>query len=264
MANGANFSILADVELNLQSIQQQLKKHKITFDIDGKSIKVAGTDLDDLTKKVKNADDGSKQLSKTNDELAESITNAALSYQAANAILQKSLEIIGAMVDQVYELDGAMTDFKKVSDLSGASLDNYVSKLAEMGGQVARTGSEMVEAATEFRKSGFNDEDAANLAMVASQLQNVADDALSAGEASNFIIAQMKAFGIEADNSQHIIDALNEVSNRFAVSSSDLSNNIGKASAAMATGNTTYEETLGLFTSITEITRNASRAARGD
>ena len=121
----------------------------------------------------------------------------------------------------------------------------------------------MVEAATEFRKSGFNDEDAANLALVATTYQNVADDAISAGEASNFIIAQMKAFGIEAENASHIIDALNEVSNRFAVSSSDLSNNIGKASAALATGNTTYEETLGLFTSITEITRNASRAARG-
>lgn len=121
----------------------------------------------------------------------------------------------------------------------------------------------MVEAATEFRKSGFNDEDAANLALVATTYQNVADDAISAGEASNFIIAQMKAFGIEAENASHIIDALNEVSNRFAVSSSDLSNNIGKASAALATGNTTYEETLGLFTGITEITRNASRAARG-
>lgn len=63
----------------------------------------------------------------------------------------------------------------------------------------------------EFKKSGFNDEDSANLALVATTYQNVADDAISAGEASNFIIAQMKAFGIEAENATHIIDALNEV-----------------------------------------------------
>lgn len=80
----------------------------------------------------------------------------------------------------------------------------------------------MVEAATEFRKSGFSEDDAANLALVATQLQNVADDALSAGTASNFIISQLKAFNLEASESQHVIDALNEVSNRFAVSSSDL------------------------------------------
>lgn len=38
--------------------------------------------------------------------------------------------------------------------------------------------------------------------------QNVADESLSAGESASFIIAQMKAFGIEADNAEHIIDAV--------------------------------------------------------
>ena len=72
----------------------------------------------------------------------------------------------------------------------------------------------------------------------------------------------MKAFNIEAKDSEHIIDALNEVANRFAVSSSDISNNIGKASAALATGNTTYEQSIGLMTAGTEVVRNASRVAR--
>lgn len=71
--------------------------------------------------------------------------------------------------------------------------------------------SELVGAATEFRKSGFNDEDAANLAVVASMLQNVADSELTAGEASNFIVSQLKAFNLEASDAQHIVDALNEV-----------------------------------------------------
>ena len=121
----------------------------------------------------------------------------------------------------------------------------------------------MVEAATEFRKSGFGDEDAANLAVVTSELQNIADDAISAGDASNYIVSQMKAFGLEVSDATHIIDALNEVSNNFAVSSADLTTNIPKASAALAVGNNTYEETIGLMTAATEITRNASRAARG-
>ena len=52
--------------------------------------------------------------------------------------------------------------------------------------------------------------------------QNVADESLSAGDSASFIIAQMKAFGIEADNAIHIVDAVNAVSNNFAVSSGDL------------------------------------------
>lgn len=121
----------------------------------------------------------------------------------------------------------------------------------------------MVEAATEFRKSGFGDEDAANLALVATMYQNVADESISAADSAGFIIAQMKAFNIEAENATHIIDAVNEISNNYAVSSSDLANNLGKVSSALAVGGNSFEETLGMMTAITEITRNSSTAARG-
>ena len=102
----------------------------------------------------------------------------------------------------------------------------------------------MVEAATEFVKSGYSEADSAQLAYVASLYQNVADETLSAGSAANFIISQLKAFNLEAANSEHIVDALNEVSNNFAVSSADLGQNLGKVSAALAVGGNTYEETL--------------------
>ena len=121
----------------------------------------------------------------------------------------------------------------------------------------------MVEAATGFRKSGFSDEDAANLALVATMYQNVADESISAADSAGFIIAQMKAFNIEAEDATHIIDAVNEVSNNYAVSSSDLANNLGKVSSALAVGGNSFEEVLGMMTAITEITRNSSTAARG-
>ena len=69
----------------------------------------------------------------------------------------------------------------------------------------------MVESATQFAKSGFNEADAAQLAKVSSMYQNIADEQLSAGEASEFIISQMKAFNITAEDSIHIVDAVNEV-----------------------------------------------------
>ena len=115
----------------------------------------------------------------------------------------------------------------------------------------------------EFRKSGFSDEDAADLALVATMYQNVADESISAADSAGFIIAQMKAFNIEAEDATHIIDAVNEVSNNYAVSSADLANNLGKVSSALAVGGNSFEEVLGMMTAITEITRNASTAARG-
>lgn len=105
----------------------------------------------------------------------------------------------------------------------------------------------MLESATQFRKNGFNDEDAAQLGQVASMYQNVADEAISASESANFIIAQMVAFGIEAENAEHIIDAVNETANNFAVSSGQLANSLGIVSSTASAMGNSMEETLGII-----------------
>lgn len=69
----------------------------------------------------------------------------------------------------------------------------------------------MIEASTEFVKSGYSEADSAELARAASLYQNIADEELDAGEAANFIISQMKAFNLTAQDSEHIINAVNEV-----------------------------------------------------
>lgn len=73
----------------------------------------------------------------------------------------------------------------------------------------------MVESATQFRKNGFNDQDAAQLAQVSTMFQNVADETISAGDSAQFLISQLIAFnqttGDVAGNATHIADALNEV-----------------------------------------------------
>lgn len=122
----------------------------------------------------------------------------------------------------------------------------------------------MVEAATTFRKSGFNDEDAATLAKVAAQYQNVADTAVSAEDAASSIVSQIRAFGEDADFATHVIDAYNEVANNFSVGTNDLSQAMEIASAGMATYGNEFEEIIGLVTAGTEImTGRSSQVARG-
>lgn len=122
----------------------------------------------------------------------------------------------------------------------------------------------------EFRKNGFNDEDAAQLGQIASMYQNISDEAISAGDSASFIIAQLIAFGdtmegftSEAEKAQHVIDAVNEVSNSFAVSSGQLANSLGIVSSTASAMGNSMEETIGMMTAITEQTRNSSKAARG-
>ena len=112
----SQYSILVDVDFSTSQIQQKLRQAaqnaKINFDVDSGSI----------------------------DQAAKAAENLGLTFQEANLIMSKSLDIITSMVDEVYALDDSLTQFKRVSNLSGEALENYKEKLSEIGKTVARTG----------------------------------------------------------------------------------------------------------------------------
>ena len=71
--------------------------------------------------------------------------------------------------------------------------------------------TEMVQNATIFAQGGYNDEDSATLARVAALYENVADSEVSASDAGAFVVSQMKAWKLNANNAESAIDQLNEV-----------------------------------------------------
>ena len=130
----SNYSILVDVDLNTKGVQAKLDK--VFKDLKPPKIKVDVDKDNSVSKIAKEADDASKGLGNL-DRAAE---DTSLTFQAANEIFSKTIDVISSMVEQVYALDAAEIEFSKVSDLSGDALDEYVAKLADMGGEVARTG----------------------------------------------------------------------------------------------------------------------------
>lgn len=186
-----------------------------------------------------------------------------LTYMSVTDIFFRVKNAIIDMIHEVEELDSALVELKKVTDLEGESLNKFIDEAYKAGATVAKTGTEMVEAATQFAKAGYDESQILKLGTIASMYTNIADEEVSAGQAAEFLIAQMKAFNIEADNAEHIIDAVNEVSNNFAVSSADIANNLGKSSAVMANAGNSMEQMIGLMTAGTEVTRNASKVANG-
>lgn len=109
------------------------------------------------------------------------------------------------------DFNAAMTEFKKVTDTSAISLSEYTEELGKLGEETARSATQMLEASTEFSKSGYDANTSAQLAQVATLFQNIADSEVSAGDSASFIISQMKAFNIEANQATSILDKVNEV-----------------------------------------------------
>lgn len=89
-----------------------------------------------LLQLTQGAQDASEQIRGT----ATAVEESTLSYQEWNVVLNACIDTIKSFAEQTFEMDSALTDFKKVSDLSGDSLDQYVNKLQDLGSTVARTG----------------------------------------------------------------------------------------------------------------------------
>lgn len=236
-----NYKILVDAQLSTSTINKQL------------------SELGRKTKSLKIGTTATEAKS-----ITDNIYSGLRNFNNIVNVVQTTVQLVQSLTEAVFELNDATTEFRKVSDLNGKALDAYIDKASKLGDTVARTTSELISGATEFRKSGFNDEDSLILAQVAAQFQNVADSELSAGDASAFIISQMKAFNIEASDAVSIIDKTNEVSNKFAVSSTDISSALSKTSSSLATYGNTIDQTIGLVTAGTEIlTGQAGKVGRG-
>lgn len=242
---------------------------KLMSDQSGKIVTLTGKMVDGQEKyigKLKEVNQAVDVNAKQADKWQYSWSKAFQSfttYMSVSTVFYQAVYSIKSMITEVTDLDSSLLELRKVTDLEGESLERFTKRAYAVGAEVAKTGTEMIDAATQFAKAGYAEDQILSLGRVASMYTNIADEELSAGDAAEFIIAQLKAFNIEASNSEHIIDAVNEVSNNFAVSSADIANNLGKSSAVMANAGNTFEQMIGLMTAGTEVTRNASKVANG-
>lgn len=123
-----NIGVGIEIKTSTSEIQKKLNDAAKNVNI---NIKAKG---------AKEASDGTSNLSKNMNEASSSAKNFELTYQAANMIMEKSIDIIKSMVSEVYTMNAAQVELAKVTDLSGESMDEYVSKLTDMGAEVAKTG----------------------------------------------------------------------------------------------------------------------------
>lgn len=132
-------------------------------------------------------------------------------FQVITRILGTFTQGLETAIEVVKEFDDAELELNKVTNMSATQLDNYTKKLGELGQTVGRTRTEMTSMAAEFAKSGFSEDEAAQLAVLSSQYQNIADSEVEAGDAAAYITSQIKAFNISTSDASQIIDQLNEV-----------------------------------------------------
>jgi division protein CdvB (Snf7/Vps24/ESCRT-III family) len=255
-------------------------------------IKTLGIRLDGLTdsqKQLTNAEERYAQIQATSDpaeksRLIRSLTadiNAAsrgtntfaasIEYMTERFLqitiiieaFRKIISTITDMIDTVSSLDASIVELKKVTDLTGDSLEGFVSRAYDVGSQLARTGQEVVDAAAIFSRSGYEIEDALDLSKTALMLMNVGDNINSVELAATSLISILKGYNFEADKAAYVTDLLNEISNNAAINFEDLTDGLTRTAAVFNQAGVSIEKTSALLTGANEILQNVEKSSTG-
>lgn len=186
-----------------------------------------------------------------------------LRYQLAYKVIDQVISGFKSMVNAVADLDKKLTEFNKVADLTSDKLLEFSDRAFDAADEVGRTGSDMIEAATEFKRAGYSLEDSLDMGKSALLMTNVADGITQTSDAASTLIAVLKGFNINESDIMTIIDKMNSVSNQSPVGFDNLADGLERVSGTMNQAGNSIDETIGLLTGGYAQLRNMEKVSTG-
>ena len=178
-------------------------------------------------------------------------------WALATTMIMGAVRAVKDMAENVKRLDMELIEMKKVTDLTRAGYKALIDDAAVSSRVIGATLSDTIRAQADFAKLNYDVQgEGKNLAQAALVYKHVGDGIENISEASESIISTMKAFGIEAKDAMGIVDAFNEVGNKFAISSSGIGEAMQRSSASLASANNTLEESIGLTVAMNNVIQN--------
>ena len=155
--------------------------------------------------------------------------------------------------NEIMEINSQMIEIQRVAG-AGINVDSLFQSATVQAKELGVNIHDVLDALSEFTRSygDFTESQLLAVNNTAVMMSNVSD--LSLNESVENLVGTMNAFNISAEESVHIVDALNEVDNNYSISTKQLADSISKAGATAKTFGLTMEEVAGHTTAIGAVT----------
>lgn len=190
-------------------------------------------------------------------DMFEKLFGQHLSTMITMAALHQIQNGLRVVYQNVVEIDTAITELRKVSEYTGKSLEEYMGRAAEQAQKLGVSISDYVNSTADWKRLGYSDEDAENLATYSTLLRNVGDGIDDVNTSSSYLISTLQGFGLLADQAEDVVNKIDAVANTQPVTANDLGEILTRSSAAMSAANNTLEETIALGTAANAVIQDA-------
>lgn len=160
--------------------------------------------------------------------------------------------------NNVVDIDTAMTELRKVTDNTNQQYDEFFDNIGQKAKDLKIDLSDLISQTAEWGKRGYSLDEAETLA-TNSGIYSVV------GEVDNATAVQdlttvMKSYNMTVDESINIVDKFNAISNKYAVSASDIGDMLSRSVSSLSVAGNTLDQAIAMGTAITEITGDAAEA----
>ena len=258
-----NSRAMATYGASLSNIRTKLESLKAAGNVPMSSLKALEQEFKNITLAATKAGVTGRTLGDQLKGAFSSITK----YVSATTIIYRSVAMLKDMAQNVHEVDTAMTELYRVTDLTAGQYEKLYQSMSKSAKEYGATLSTIIDSTASWVRLGFDAETSNKLAEITSMYQHVTD--LEEGEAVKNLVTAYKGFqdqlleltnGDQAAAAEYIADIFDKLGNEFAVSAADVGNSLTKCASTLEMAGNSIQEAAAMATGITEVTQDPEKA----
>lgn len=184
--------------------------------------------------------------------------NSGLVQNFANILISYVVAALKEVVQNVVELDKAVTDLQIATGKTRAETVELVRSYADLGKQLGATISEVSSAADTWLRQGYSIAETNEL--IANTLMLAKLGQLESAEAAKALTSAMKGYKIAAEDSLSIVDKLTAVDMEAAVSSGDIATAMAETAAGAEIAGLSMDKLIGYISVVSEVTQDGAES----
>lgn len=188
-------------------------------------------------------------------------------YMVASMGIMEAVMLMRSMVDAVLQVDTAMTELYRVTDLTNSGYEELYQNMTASAKEYGVVLSDLVASTAAWARLGFDTDTANRMAEISAMYQHIGD--VDYETAVENLVTGFKGFegqlgtmfgDDDAAAMQYIADIYNELGNNFAIGSDQVGDSLTRAASALSMAGNSIEESAGMVTAVTEVTQDPEKA----
>lgn len=177
-------------------------------------------------------------------------------FVSTYGLYQKMFDVGKQMIQNVVNIDTAMTNLKKVSDASSTDIANYFDSATVSAKKYGAEISDVINSTADWSRLGYNLKDSAVLSDATTLLQRVGDN-MTQESASQGLISILKGFNKDVNEVNSIVDVINQAANTEPIDTAGIVAALERSASSLSASGNDLNQSISMITAANSVVQDS-------